>query len=200
MKLVQQFANKVTGRQKTRGNELLDDLCGRDEHAARKALADGADPNATKFFGITQLMDSVRAQLPAVTRRLLELGANPDAVGETGRTALLEAVSLNDRSFADLLLSHGADPLVCSGKERNQMFLFAVTRGIEAVAKPLIDAGTDVVQRTADGKTLLMLAAEWGQARMIELLAAAGADIKEKNKDKTLISLVAEQEIGRAHV
>ncbi|MEZ0262179.1 MAG: ankyrin repeat domain-containing protein [Alphaproteobacteria bacterium] len=180
MKLVEHFANRVTGRQTTLDEALHTAIRNWDEAGALKALDDGANPNATKFFGITPLMDAVRAQLPAVATRLLDMGAKINAVDETGKTALSHAVGLHDRSLADLLLSRGADPLACNEKERKSLLLYAVTRGIEGVAKPLIDAGTDIVQRTANGKTLIMLAAEWGQARMIELLAAAGADIHEK--------------------
>src|SRR3984957_17140880 len=140
--------------------------------------------------------------LPLI-QKLLEAGANPNAlVNNTPRarmregsprivfaTALMRAAFSGDIELVQLLLAHGADPHTMS-KDRETPLMAACGTGFIngynkertpaerlAVVKRLIELGEDVNAADSYGITPLMVAANLGDAAIVQYLLDKGADL-----------------------
>ncbi|MFH1267695.1 MAG: ankyrin repeat domain-containing protein [Planctomycetota bacterium] len=130
---------------------------GSDDPAEVRALLDaGADPNLrVTDDGLTPLMISESA---ALVRLLLERGADPRQSDDTGATALHHALFVPEAlEIIPLLLDHGAD--------------------VNAVAK-----GRSSRTPLLAGRILMIESDDPGNgARILRMLAAAGADVNARD-------------------
>src|SRR5580700_3480342 len=85
---------------------LFTAVCSGDVNRVKRALSEGADPNATKHGkpGPTPLRMSCD---PEITHMLLENGADVDAQDHEGNTPLAWAAHLNSIELVTELLAHG---------------------------------------------------------------------------------------------
>jgi len=143
-----------------------------------KVLLDAhANPNAALLSGETPLMTAVDGGNVAAATLLLEHGANANA-RETkgGQTALMWAAANSAPAIVKLLLEHGADPRARSKGGFTPM-LFAAQQGDLESGRLLLQAGTDVNDRSSnDRKTALIVAAASGRKEFSTLLLEKGAD------------------------
>jgi ankyrin repeat protein len=90
---------------------------------------------------------------------------------------LLASARNGDQSGIDRALGEGASP-----NARNRLGETVLLIGLKsdrpALARQMIDAGTDVNQAAVNGVTPLMAAANSGQTEIVRLLLAKGADVK----------------------
>ncbi len=86
------------------------------------------------------------------------------------------AVRAGDVDRTGALLARGADPNRPSGLNEWPPLLHAVHKNQLATAKVLLEHGADVNRGTHDGTTPLMMAAGYGNDRMVALLLRHGAD------------------------
>jgi ankyrin len=140
--------------------------------------------------------------LPLV-RKLLDAGANPNAlVNNTPRarmragsprivfaTPLMRAAFSGDLDLVKLLLSHGADPTIISEDGETMVeaaaslgFIQGYSKGRSAaerleVVKLFVELGADVNQADDYGITPLMVAANFGDTKIIQYLVDKGADL-----------------------
>lgn len=158
-------------------------------------LDHGANPNLASAEGGTPLMSAAMNGQVKLLKLLLAKGADPGLRDYLGRTALDYAgirgaeeivALLRDRSpmtlgeaaqFGDLprvkdLLSKGAK--VNEGPVTPLME--AATNGQVEAAKVLLDNGAWLTARNEEGKSALDLAAENGEATLVKLLLARGAN------------------------
>lgn len=138
-------------------------------------------------FGVAPLALAVRRGSRKVTEWLIATGTNIDGRDEMGRTPLMMASMEAKPAMVKILLQHGADP---QAKTRNgwTCLMFAcrlsATGSEEASYETichLIQEGADVNDRRKSGDTVLRLAVEWGNQRLVRLLLLAGADISAKD-------------------
>jgi serine/threonine-protein phosphatase 6 regulatory ankyrin repeat subunit B len=121
------------------------------------AIRDGADVNAPDRRGITPLMAAAWNDNPDVLPILIEHGSKLDAADNSGWTALTMPISLWKTAPRP--------------NDRT-----------EKVITILVENGIDVNMPNEDGATPLMLAAMYGEPRIVEILLDAGADIDAKDK------------------
>lgn len=145
-------------------------------------LARGADADARNQRGGSALMYAANAGDPRSVRALLERGAQIDAAARNGWTALMLATARGFDPVVRLLLARGADP------DRADIYgttplIRAVQQERPSAVRLLLETGrarTDLRDET--GGTALHHAAGQGQAEIIDLLIAHGADPGARNR------------------
>lgn len=132
--------------------ELFNAVLVGDSANLNSLLQGGADSNACNDEGDTALMLAAGLGKLEMVHALIEAGANVHAANARGWTALMKAIYNHD-------LDHGFPEIISA----------------------LIDAGAEIETKIAYGTRPLMLAAGYGQAGVIEMLLAAGADVRAEN-------------------
>lgn len=104
---------------------------------------------------------------------LLSQGADPNKFDSHGRaTALGVAADSGDAALVDLLLRHGADP------NRGCPLYYAASQGHDGIVGRLLDVGADPNRARLGGvPSPLVIAAENGHVRSVNLLLGAGASL-----------------------
>jgi len=122
-------------------------------------------------------------------RSLAHSGVNLNGASTSGFTALDWAAREGRIASIDALLDAGADPdILDDGPNGWTALHHAIHRDQTAALEDLLDRGADFEQASRYGETPLMLAAEEGQPRLVQLLLAAGADPRVTNGDRSLLS------------
>lgn len=156
--------------------------------AARRAIAQGADPNgaagAERRF---PLAAAVLADRPAMVRLLLRAGADPSQQDAAGSTPLMMAAAIGSIDSARALLARGALVDACDGRGVTALMEAARNRHDKLVAL-LIRHGARPDLQDRNGETALMLAAAAGDYASLQHLASAGADpdLQDRNGESAL--------------
>jgi ankyrin repeat protein len=143
--------------------ELSNAVLAGDLAKTKAMLGKGADYNAPNEEGATLLMLAAGAGHYEMVEFLLEAGATVDATDARGWTALMKAV-----------------------------FNYELNRGFPDVVSLLIDAGADIEHQVSYGTRPLMLAAGYGEAGVVDVLLAAGADAGAANEGGRTAKTMAE--------
>ncbi len=148
----------------------------------------GANVNAkipARFHtGETPLHLAVRTNQRQVVARLMAAGANVDARDDRGETPLITAVYFEHTELArELLREHGADPNVAMLNGLRPLHV-AADRGLNELARLLLEHDAAVDARTGSGITPLMVAAK-RHAAIVRLLLDAGANPRATTKQGT---------------
>ncbi|SPO01763.1 uncharacterized protein DNG_04436 [Cephalotrichum gorgonifer] len=155
--------------------------------------------------GLTPLHLAVSTRSEDLVKLLLERGANPMArlrrasteaccqpELDGGETVLHTAITTVKTALLPLLLAAGVN-VSSEGIYLGRTPLHvAASRGDEATARMLLDAGADISAWCYDGRTPLHLAAEHGRVGVIKLLLGRAADAMATTPDgQTPLSLAA---------
>ncbi len=143
--------------------ELLNVVLAGDVATAAALLKNGADCNSKNEEGATVLMLAAGAGNLALVEVLIKAGAEVDAADARGWTALMKA-----------------------------LFNYEQNRGFPDVVSELIEAGADIEHQVSYGTRPLMIAAGYGEARVVEVLLAAGVDVGAKNEGGRTAKTIAE--------
>lgn len=171
-------------------------------HAApelvQSLLAAGADPDVANQLGLTPLLQASRYGNTELIRMLLDTGASLHTPTQAStEPPLLAAARAGNVDAVQLLLGSGADPDATTLLDQQTALMWAAAAGQFDVARVLLEAGADpnrqarinalTERKNADFPTGGFAALHWsarnGDAAMIDLLLAHGADLKLRNGD-----------------
>ncbi|TGM53260.1 ankyrin repeat domain-containing protein [Leptospira adleri] len=144
----------------------------------RSLLADGLNPNASRYHGMGPVSLAVKYQNPRAVEILMEFLADPNLPDEiTGMTPLIHSI-LEDSSqdLLSLLVFSGAD---LDQKDNNGMspLHHCVNEGKLFPFQFLLEKGADPNVQDFDGVTCMNLAkSSHGMSEFAELLLKHGAD------------------------
>jgi ankyrin repeat protein len=143
------------------------------------ALLDaGADPNATGDHGMSALRLAVRAGKDDIAARLRAAGAADDS---TDADRFIGACLSADREAAEQLIADHPDlPGRLTGQDRAVIVDAAAVRPAGTLAL-MLDLGFSVHARNGFGEQPLHNAAYHGNAAVVRLLLAAGADVDARD-------------------
>lgn len=160
----------------------------------RLLLERGADANLATANGQTPLIAAAGRGDVEAMQLLLAKKANPHAQSGTGGTALMAAAASRNSQAVALLLATGADANLATKKNETAL-ANAATAGTEASVRLLLDKNAKVNIADDRGYTPLMYAAasETMNARVVQMLLAAGADEKAVGEGETARSLAAKR-------
>lgn len=159
---------------------LLYAILAGDPRIVRVLLAAGADADDAAPDGVTALMLALIKRHEEIALLLLKAGADPHPA-EAGFTALHLASATGSLAVAEALLARGADPNV--RLERPQRLTNSFEIGV------FTSPGSG--RLTQIGSTPFLVAAKSADARMMRLLAAAGADPHATTDDGTTALMLA---------
>lgn len=143
--------------------DLINAVLAGDVVKATALLKSGADCNTSNEDGATLLMLAAGAGHYAMVEMLIEAGAKVDATDARGWTPLMKA-----------------------------LFNYELNKGFPDVVSLLIDAGADIEHQVSYGTRPLMIAAGYGEAGVVDVLLAAGADTGAKNEGGRSAQTIAE--------
>jgi ankyrin repeat protein len=159
---------------------LLDAVERGDRAAALSLLTRGANPNTPGPDGTTPIMYAAANDDLDLVRALIKAGANVTLKNQLGTSALTEAAIIGSAPIIDALLKAGADPNTKNPEGETPLMAVARSGKIEA-AQRLLEAHAEVnAKESFGGQSALMWAAAQGQAEMVKLLAANGADVNAR--------------------
>ncbi|MBN2171693.1 MAG: ankyrin repeat domain-containing protein [Candidatus Krumholzibacteriota bacterium] len=163
---------------------------------ARFLLERGADVSATFFDDEDSLLYLVAWRgSPEMARLLVEHGADVNYRNAPGETALYRAAFNGNTAVAAVLIEAGArlDAVECP-IAGNTLLHLAAARGQAELARVLLDAGAPVAAENDEGETPAQLAARYGHADLLELLAARGGESLAQNPACTL---AGQEKVGK---
>ena len=144
----------------------------------------------------TELLNAVQAGDKAKTESLLKGGADINTRNEEGATPLMIAAGNGNDEMVELLLKSGAevDAVDIRGWTAlmKAIFNYEQNKGFPDIVQTLIDAGADIEHTIVYGTRPLMLAAGYGEARVVEVLLAAGVDVSAQNEGGRTARIMAE--------
>jgi uncharacterized protein len=157
-------------------------------------LAKGADPNLPGRSGVTPLAAAAFKGNGRIVDQLIARGADPNAVDSTGKAAITYAAARGFALIVRRLLDAGVDARRAYGNDLTAlMWAAGHEEGVGArsaldVIGLLLDAGAPLDAVDNRGRTALMMAAEIGDAAVVEGLLARGADpmIADKSGKRAL--------------
>lgn len=154
-----------------------------DIESARAMLDAGVDINYGDVDNTTALVVAIMNKQYSLARFLIDRGADPNVAGGYGRTALYAIVDIRNEDWSTLPNRKGEDALPSMDIVKQ-----LIDRGAKldvALTAPLpgrsgMDAGDTTL---GPGTTPLMRAARAGDAEVMKLLLAKGADARLTTKD-----------------
>jgi ankyrin repeat protein len=144
----------------------------------------------------TELLYAVQAGDVAKAAALLESGADCNTKNEEGASALMLAAGAGNLEMVEMLLKAGAEVDATDTRGWTALFKalfnYEQNRGFPDVVSALIDAGADIEHQVAYGTRPLMIAAGYGEARVVEILLLAGVDVGAVNEGGRTARVMAE--------
>ncbi|HZZ30907.1 MAG TPA: ankyrin repeat domain-containing protein [Phenylobacterium sp.] len=140
----------------------------------------------------TLYFDAARAGRTDLLGGMIDDGAAVDERDSHGYTALIIAAYDGQPQTVEFLMGRGADP--CAADLKGNTALMGVAfKGQLAIAERLV-ARCDVNTRNKEGQTAVMMAALFGHAEIVRLLATHGANLALTDASGNSADSVAHQQ------
>jgi ankyrin repeat protein len=154
----------------------------------RRALENGASPNARNRAGDSALLIFARKGNVEMAKLLIDKGADVNLCNLEKVSPLMAAASGGNTEVARVLLAHGAD--VTLEDQRSRTAAIYAAQGQTEILAALLDRGVEVNRRYRNDLTVLMWAAGYGKAETVKMLLDRGADPALKdNRGKTALDI-----------
>ncbi|MFA6902558.1 MAG: ankyrin repeat domain-containing protein [Gallionellaceae bacterium] len=144
----------------------------------------------------TELFNAVLAGDVAKVTGLLKSGADCNTANDEGASLLMLAAGAGHLAMVDMLLMAGAKVDATDARGwtplMKALFNYEQNRGFPDVVSSLIDAGADIEHQVSYGTRPLMIAAGYGEAAVVDVLLAAGADTGAMNEGGRTARVMAE--------
>ena len=140
-------------------------------------LQRGMDVNFSGYHYGTALQAASRVGNVEMVERLLESGAKVNILRGVHDTPLRAAVIQGHEDLVRILITQGADVNLRYEDESHSILHLALGSRNHAIFKLLLDAGADMDVMTTYKQHVLILACKHGDATLVELLLANGADV-----------------------
>lgn len=144
----------------------------------------------------TELFNAVLAGDLAKVTALLKKGADCNTSNDEGASLLILAAGAGHLAMVEMLLMAGAKVDATDARGwtplMKALFNYEQNRGFPDVVGALIDAGADIEHQVSYGTRPLMIAAGYGEARVVEVLLAAGVDTGAMNEGGRTAKVMAE--------
>ncbi len=149
--------------------------------AAKEALSEGANINATNISGWTALHYACDRGNSPVVKLLIESGADVQFFTPGMSTPpILWAALRGQIDTTEMLLRAGAD-INTSDNMGHTALHYACSSGSEDLAKLLVAKGADIGAKASNGNTPLHKACSIPNLGIIKTLIEAGADVNQPN-------------------
>jgi ankyrin repeat protein len=165
-------------------------------------LAKGADPNLPGRSGISPLAAGAFKGNDRIVEQLIARAADPDIMDATGKAPITYAAARGFAQIVRRLLDAGVDPRRTYGNDLTAlMWATGHEDGVGAhaaieVSKLLLDARAPIDAIDNRGRSALMIAAERGDAAVVEFLLSRGADRSIADKSgKRAFELAASEDV-----
>jgi ankyrin repeat protein len=144
----------------------------------------------------TEILNAVLAGDVAKAAALLKSGTDCNTKNEEGATLLMLAAGAGNQEMVEMLLKAGAEVDATDARGWTALFKalfnYEQNRGFPDVVSALIEAGADIEHQIAYGTRPLMIAAGYGEARVVDVLLLAGVDIGAMNEGGRTARVMAE--------
>ncbi len=144
----------------------------------------------------TPLFAAIQAGNLGQVQALLQAGTECEARNEEDMTPLMLAANQGHQEIVEALIKHGADVNAKNTQGwtalMKAIYNYGLDRGFPGIVSILVAAGSEIETEISYGTRPLMLAAGYGQAEVIELLLAAGADVLARNEGGLTARTMAE--------
>lgn len=144
----------------------------------------------------TQLFGAIQAGDLGAVESLLQHGADCNSRDDGEMTPLMLAAGLGKLEIVETLIRQGAH---VNAKNTlgwtalmKAIYNYDLDRGFPEIVRTLIEAGAEIETEISYGTRPLMLAAGYGQAGVIDVLLAAGADVGARNEGGLTARTMAE--------
>nr|KAI8741537.1 ankyrin-3-like [Biomphalaria glabrata] len=147
------------------------------ENVVSLLLRRGANVNAKSIHGMTALCYSARKGHTRISELLIESGADVNHEDYLKKTALMYAVLLKD------LESNKANHSITNANGDTPIML-ASAKGYEEIVNALLSCPDFKINQcnSNDGRSSLMIASQFNQVSIVQLLLKAGANVNAKSK------------------
>ena len=150
-----------------------------DVGAVKKALAQGADPNATDNQGMPLIVLAAREKSDKVAKALMaDAKTDIEKLDPAGENAMMLAALNGDTDLVKALIDKGAEV----NKKGWAPLHYAAANGHDDIVKLLLDSSAYIDAGSPNGTTPLMMAARGNHISTVKVLLDAGADSRIKNQ------------------
>lgn len=150
-----------------------------DVKAVQKALAQGADPNATDSQGMPLIVLAAREKSDKVANALMaDSKTDIEKLDASGENAMMLAAFNDDIDLVKALIAKGAEV----NKKGWAPLHYACSNGHDDIVKLLLDNSAYIDAGSPNGTTPLMMAARGNHLSTVKLLLDSGADSRVKNQ------------------
>jgi uncharacterized protein len=161
---------------------LVNAAKGQDLQQVRSLLSGRPDVNARSEDGSTALLWAAHWNDLQMGTLLVGAGADANAANDFKMTPLAQACTNGSAEFVDLLLKAGANPNTPIGTGETPLMTCARTGSADAVKMLLVHGADANAKEPNQNQTALMWAAAQRHAKVLQILAEAGADLKAHTK------------------